>query len=172
MGGGTRARGLAEFIVGLLRETMQYNTFSTETWRVNLPIDWMKKDSSRNGQLYFESADGTMGFYIATWKFKPEDHGGSNLQAVKDVAAAERKGFENMEESEWTILLDDVNNSETQAISVLDYYDTEKNYRIVCKSIASLPYVVRSSFHDFLCNDLSNSQILSEEILGSFEINT
>jgi hypothetical protein len=45
----------------------EYDTISTETWKVQLPSDWVEQQES-DGRLYFESADESKGMYVTTWR--------------------------------------------------------------------------------------------------------
>lgn len=147
-----------------------YSTLSTETWSLRLPDDWQEKESSRDGQLYFESPDGARGLYIATWSFAPEKHGNSNSVAVEHVHAIEKRSFDEMEGYTWRVMSDEKFSDGGVEIAIMDYYAQENSYRIACKIIASLPWIVRSTLHDYDCQDWAASREEYREVLFSIEM--
>jgi hypothetical protein len=52
----------------MLKNVMQsLGTIHTDTWSITLPTDWVEQGETKEGALYFESADGTKGLYISSW---------------------------------------------------------------------------------------------------------
>jgi len=147
-----------------------YNTITTETWRVCLPEEWVEKESSAEGSHYFESPDGEQGFYISCWQFDPEKYEFSNSKAAEHVRKIERKSFLEMEGNDWKIMMEKTIQGVDFESSVVDAYEEQKLYRIACKVIASLPWVVRSSFHDYYCQNWAKSCERFQTIIDSIEI--
>ena len=53
------------------------------TWEIALPPDWLKRAETEDGEIYFESEDGTKGMYIATWRLGDEAQRGTSTQVAR-----------------------------------------------------------------------------------------
>lgn len=148
------------------------NIIQIGSWQFTLPAGWVQDQSAGEqsdveNQSYFVSADKARGFYLETWDFAASKFKNSNLKAVEYIAAIEKKVFADMEEYTWKSLEDEARDMCEFAVSTVDYFDKQCHYRIVCRSIAALPDIVRATFHDYKCEDLALSQDGSQEILDS-----
>src|SRR5688572_21437173 len=56
--------------VGFCTEMAKFDSISTETWKIELPSDWIEPKPDAEEDHYFESADGTKGAYISSWCFR------------------------------------------------------------------------------------------------------
>jgi hypothetical protein len=119
--------------------------------------------------VYLESADGARGLYITTYRFAPED-GYSNSAAVEHVQAIERQAFQNMKDYIWQVMFEERCCKGGVEIAVMDCYAKASSYRIACKVIASLPWVVRATLHDYDCADWASSREEYHELLSSIEM--
>lgn len=144
-----------------------YDTISTETWKVRLPADWMKRESPTDGSVYFESTDKSKGAYFTTWRF--DDDPRSPKEILESFRRVELRSFDEMEGRTWQRV--DEWNADTplQTLGV-DCLDREHSYRIVCQLIIRLPWLVRSSFHDYDCGDYDVSKEYFRPIIESLEI--
>ena len=149
-----------------------YNTLSTDTWSLQLPEDWEQKETADLSLYYFESADGTQGLYISTWRFAPEKFGHSNSKLLEYIQTVEKKSLDGMEDCTWELMsMERSSGSGIEAV-VMDYYARERSYRIACKVVASLPWAVRSTLHDYDCQDWARSHVALQEIFDSIMIRT
>ena len=145
-----------------------YDTISTETWRIQLPSDWTKREGSAQDSVYFESADKTKGAYFSTWRF--DDDPRSAREILESFRRVEQRSLDEMDGHTWQRV--DECSSDLPALSVLgvDCLAHAQHYRIVCHLLASLPWLVRSSFHDYDCTDYLASQKFFRPIIQSLEI--
>jgi len=150
--------------------TIRFEEIATDNWKISLPSDWEDKSSEDCQGFYFESSDERQGFYISAWKFDDQQFNGSNLSAVKEFSELEIEEFEGMDEYKWKVLSSVVTDNGDKATSILDYYDKNRKYRIVCKINAKLPLVVRTSFHDYDCESVSVSDVITEKVINSIII--
>jgi len=146
-----------------------FERISTETWQLLIPSDWGDGSLQENGGFYFEAPDETKGFYVTTWHSPDGDHL-SNEAAIDHFGMIERRSLNEMPESSWREISKVRSNSGEIAASEFDFFDSSRNYRILTKIIASLPWISRLSFHDYLCEDIDSSAKVIETILKSFQL--
>jgi hypothetical protein len=145
-----------------------YDTISTETWTIHLPKDWNESKQPNSQGFYFESADGSKGAYLSTWCFHDDPRSAQELlehfQEVEVRSLHEMEGYAWKEITKWC--------SETAELSVLgaDFFDQKAHYRIVTHLLVRLPWLVRASFHDYLCTNHANSRKFFQPIIDSLEI--
>ncbi len=146
---------------------IEFDTISTETWRVRLPNDWSENNDSRN-RIYFESADGSKGAYVSTWRF--DDDPRSAAEILESFRRVEVNSFSKMENHTWEAVDEWAASGADLTIMGVDYLDRGHSYRIVCYLLASLPWVVRWSFHDYDCSDYDASKEFFGPIIDSATI--
>jgi hypothetical protein len=144
-----------------------YDTISTETWKVRLPSDWTERESVTNGSTYFESSDATKGAYFTTWRFNDDPR--SPREILESFHRVELRSFDKMEDRTWQCLDEWITDAPSLTLG-LDCLDREHSYRIVCQLIIRLPWLVRSSFHDYYCSDYDASREFFRPIIQSLEI--
>lgn len=132
-------------------------SFRSESWEIRLPADWVEKGDTGSGELYFESADGTKGVYIATW-FVPKQGEVTAADVAQTFRKAEHAWLLNMRGYAWEVLADESMPAGDGTISLTDSWAREQSYRIASKLLANIPIVVRGAFHDYLCDDFEASQ--------------
>jgi hypothetical protein len=137
-----------------------------------LPEDWVEKESPTEGSHYFQSPDGEQGFYISCWQFDPEKYEFSNSKAAEYLRKVDRKSFLEMEGNDWKIMAEKTIQGVDFESSIVDAYEERELYRITCKVIASLPWVVRSSLHDYYCQNWAKSCERFQTIIDSIEIHS
>lgn len=143
-------------------------TVSTETWRVLLPDDWVQPPSPSRENVYFESGDGSKGAYFSTWRFDGDTR--SAPEILESIHQIEVSSFYKMEGRSWSCRNEWRSGTEAVAASGVDYVDAEHSYRIICQLLASLPWVVRASFHDYDCVDYEASRDYFATIIHSLRI--
>ena len=77
-----------------------FDTISTETWKVCLPTDWREqKKSDMVGSVYFESSDASKGAYFSTWRF--DDDPRSPTEILQSFRCVELRSLDEMEGRIW-----------------------------------------------------------------------
>lgn len=140
----------------------------TRTWQLRLPEDWHEQGQSESGEIYFESADGTKGVYIATWNI-PASDGNDSRAIAQSFRSAEITSLKRMEGYAWELLLDEFIAMETTFVTICDAWARAQGYRIASKVLAEVPVVVRAAFHDYQCEDLEESQLYFAPIIHSLQ---
>lgn len=102
-----------------------FDTISTETWRVCLPSDWSERDCSRPGSIYFESADGSKGAYVSTWRF--DDDPRSAIEILESFRRVEVSSLAKMEDRTWQPVEEQATTEADLTILRIDYLDHEDN---------------------------------------------
>lgn len=148
-----------------------YNTFCTDSWILSLPADWKQGRQSDGGSLYFESADGTKGLYIATWQLGSEDRR-SPEDVVEAFQVADLNGLKQMQEYRWELLAHHCTEVDGGAVGMTDMLAAEKSYRTVGKILVAPPVLVRASFHDYACIDYAASIQYFAPIVESLRLYT
>ena len=141
---------------------------STETWRFCLPRDWVERESSTQGSVYFEASDGTKGAYLSTWRIT--DKGQTIQEELASFRRVELRALEQMEGCVWAVVAEWTADPPPVAISGVDCLAGARSYRIVCQLLGSPPWVVRASFHDYDCTDYEVSKRFFQPIIDSLEI--
>jgi len=145
-----------------------FERISTETWELLIPSDWGDGSPQDNGGFYFEAPDETMGFYVTTWNSSTYDDP-SNEAAIDHFSKIELSSLNEMPQSSWNVISNSRSDLGETAFSEFDFFDSSRQYRITTKIIASLPWISRLSFHDYLCEDFDSSTKIIEPILKSFQ---
>src|SRR5207249_11968076 len=111
-----------------VRAMTEYDTISTETWRVHLPSDWSERECSAEHTAYFESADGAKGAYFSTWCFRDDTR--SVREILESFRRIELRTLHEMKDSAWQSV--DEWSSDNPQLSVLgaDFLDQQAHYRI------------------------------------------
>jgi hypothetical protein len=144
------------------------STIQTETWIITLPDDWEEEEPC-DGQLYFESEDGTKGLYIATWNLGG-DEPYTPEQAATDFRTTELNCLHSMDGYSWEILEDNLHNHAKGTDISIDSLDAAKNYRIFIKILSRPPIVVCAAFHDYLCENIFESKKALNPFIESLKI--
>jgi hypothetical protein len=159
---------LAKTMLGVFERVMtSYNTISTETWKVRLPEDWTKRESSIDGSVYFESSDESKGAYFTIWRIADDTR--SQKEILESFRRVELRSFDEMEGRTWERVDEWTADIPLLTLGV-DCLDREHSYRLVCQLIIRLPWLVRSSFHDYYCEDYDVSKEYFRPIIESLEI--
>ena len=145
-----------------------FDTINTETWKIRLPTDWSERECSAQHTAYFESADGTKGAYFSSWCFRDDPR--SAREILESFRCVEVRTLHEMEDHAWEPV--DEFSSDEPELSELgaDFLDRQARNRIVCHLIARLPWLVRSTFHDYDCADHDCSKRFFHPIIESLEI--
>lgn len=143
------------------------SVLDTEHWRIYIPKDWEEKPVIE-GKLYFESKDGTKGFYISTLKF--EDSGTKISEVIESLKVTLTKTLNNISDQHWITIAEKENSSGFMHELLLDNYDQSRHYRIIDKVLISLPIVVSAAFHDYACENITKSDAYFVEIIESLYI--
>ncbi len=143
-------------------------TLSTEIWRIQLPGDWTRRESSGRGSAYFESADGTQGAYFSSLRLPT---GRTQREELEAISALEVRGLHAMEGRKWEIMDRSCSAGQEACRIVTDAWDRLSGYRIVSQLLASGPWIARMSLHDYQCSDFLRSKQASLAILDSFQMN-
>lgn len=144
-----------------------FKTIETDVWTIALPYDWQQGERTSDGELYFESLDGTKALYISTWDVSSETE--TTETVLQFFLAVEEKANENMPNSRWSLMEKRLKKN-SDAAMMLDWYDKDKQYRIVSKILVRLPVIVKSSFHDYECTDYEASKALLKPFVESLKI--
>ena len=138
----------------------------TPTWQIRLPEDWHEQPHGEVDEVYFESADGTKGLYIATWRV-PAGEGNDSRTVAQSFRRAEVTSLKRMPGYSWELLLDEFIAVDSMVMTICDAWAQAQAYRIASKVIADVPVVVRAAFHDYQCADLEESQRYFAPIIHS-----
>ncbi len=146
----------------------EFDTISTETWEIRLPSDCSERECSAEHTVYFESEDHTKGAYFSTWCFRDDPR--SAREILESFRRVELRTLHQMKDSTWRSV--DEWSSESPELSVLgeDFLDQQAHYRIVCHLNSRLPWLVRSTFHDYGCTDYEGSKQFFQPIIESLQI--
>ncbi|HVZ45369.1 MAG TPA: hypothetical protein VHA82_16275 [Ramlibacter sp.] len=148
----------------------EYTVVRTASWQLRLPADWADRTETASEEVYFESADGTKGVYIATWNIPMgAEHDGK--QAAKSFRRAEQASLRRMQGYSWDLLQDESITLGATTVAISDAFARGQAYRIASKVIAHVPLVVRAAFHDYQCDDLAASQRYFADIIESLRLN-
>jgi hypothetical protein len=147
-----------------------FSTISTETWRVQLPEDWVEKSKPDHAGAYFGSPDGTKGAYFTTWRISGE--GRTIMEELESFRRIEVRSLDQMEGRIWKIV--DEWKIEASPVSSwgVDCLDSQHHYRIVMRLLGALPWIARASFHDYDCEDYLKSSYFFHAIVDSFQMHT
>ncbi len=144
-------------------------TISADTWIMSLPRDWLEKGATETGGFYFESPDGEKGIYIASWNIADHD-GGSAEEVAEFFKATDAKLLHKMEGYSWLTVEEQTSRAATSITMVVDSLAEAESYRIVGKTLVSLPIVVRASFQDYGCSDYAASQAFLAPLVESLQL--
>jgi len=145
-----------------------YNTISTEVWAIDLPTDWLQRDCSAEQSVYFESGDQTKGAYFSTWCIREDAR--SAREILESFRRIDVTNLQNMQNSAWETVGDWTSDNPQLSVVGTDFLDRRANYRIACHLIARLPWVVRSTFHDYDCIDYQASKQFFRPVIESLQI--
>lgn len=150
-----------------VRPLMQtYDNIPTDTWSLSLPSDWLEKEQTESGALYFESPEGDKAIYISTWNLG-ESAPPSSTEVATSFAETERQSLLDMEGYSWETLSDQTQESDGIAVVLVDSLAKDNCYRIASKILAHLPLIVRASFHDYACEDYDLSKNYFSPVIES-----
>jgi len=147
---------------------MTYATISTEIWKIRLPNDWSQRDCSAEHTVYFESTNHTKGAYFSAWCFRDDPR--SAREILESFRRVELRSLHEMPDCTWEPVGEW--NSDGPRFFVLgaDFLDQQAHYRIACHLICQLPWLVRSTFHDYDCTDHEISKQFFQPIIESLQI--
>jgi hypothetical protein len=144
-----------------------FSELSTDTWQALLPSDWSHEE--KNGQLYFESVCGSKGFYIATWNLGANECNGDSVSVAKQFRKIEIEDLNDMK-NKWAVLEDQIISSDGCIVFMHDAFDSDSNYRIISTVLVSHPIAVRASFHDYLCENIEESNQIAKVVSDSVRL--
>jgi hypothetical protein len=137
------------------------------TWQLSLPEDWNTKPKKRNGASYFESEDGTKGLYISVWELPRSEHKNNAKKTFRNFWETEIESFGVMEHCSWKLSKVTKSTSGPALSASVSAYDSKLKYQITAKVLVFLPYVLRTSFHDYACSKAAASRKFSDPIINS-----
>jgi hypothetical protein len=140
-------------------------TISNPTWTVVLPASWTGSEDPATG-MYFESADGSRGMYIATWTAEP-GQARPPREMAESFLDTDLNKLSQMGECSWVAVEQAVTCDEQSCVGVLDSYDQEEGCRMITKVLAREGKTVRAVFHDDACDDLAASRAFFAPLLAS-----
>ena len=135
------------------RRLIRFATIETSDWKIELPDDWVDKSKDQT-RLYFESGDGTKGFYITTFRLKSNDHPAMVVKSFKEISERTLAG---MPDFFWSVIGEKASAHGSTHELIVDHYDTYKDYRILEKFIATPAFAIDASFHDYNCPNIKRS---------------
>jgi hypothetical protein len=140
-------------------------TFTSETWRIELPDDWEQKESTEQGVLLFETADLAKALYLATWDLGPaEKRSAAEIaRAFSDTSAQALAAMD----AEWKKAGEAAGEKNGVATVLTDHFAAANAYRIITKIVARQPVAIRGAFHDYLCEDYRASTAYFTPIVDS-----
>jgi hypothetical protein len=140
-------------------------TFTSDTWRIELPDDWEQKESTKQGTLLFETPDLTKGLYLATWALAANEKR-SATEIARAFCDTNERALAAMD-VEWKKLHEGTGVQGGGPTILTDHFASASAYRIMTKIIARPPIVVRGAFHDYLCEDYRASTSYFTPIVDS-----
>lgn len=144
-------------------------TIRTDTWTLSLPKGWIEKGQTAEGAHYFESADESKGIYISTWQVEEKDP--RNARNVAEAfKAADLRSLQGMEGYAWRTVADNTETFPDSTVTVTDWLDEAKLYRMVGKVIARPPMVIRANFHDYECVNYDVSKAYFAPIIEALRL--
>jgi hypothetical protein len=143
------------------------NIISTDFWRVLLPADWKQEEQAAKTQIYFRAKDETKGAYFLAWRIEE----GTAQSVVEKRSRADFEGLRRMENGEWRILEQWKNDDLLRFTVRIDCLNEQARYRIVSQTMASGPWAIRATFHDYDCTDYLESKEWFDPLIRSFEFN-
>lgn len=146
----------------------EYDTISTETWKIHLPSNWSEQQSGAENTLCLESADHTKGAYLSTWCFSDDPR--SAKEILESFRSVELRSFQAMKDKSWESVSESSSDLQDATALAIDLLDRQAHYRIVCYLLCRLPWVVRASFHDYDCADYEVSRQFFQPIIESLQI--
>jgi hypothetical protein len=149
----------------------QHQTISTETWRVILPNDWIEK-AVDSPVAYFESQDSSRGLYMMTVLCKESDDEHGTKQAIDSLLRAQENALAVMEGYNWKVVSSGHICRRGVPGLAIEYFAVERSYRIACLFLVAIPWMLRATLHDYLCEDLDLSRRELATILDSIEVHT
>ncbi len=144
-----------------------FDKFTTEHWSVSFPSEWVDRTEG-NDTLYFESPQGEKGIYVTLWRMS-EQEPRTPIELVKCFQSTELESF--FPECEGWVVLNRVIDQEGALVQGFwDGINQERCYRISGKQLAAGRFVLRATFHDYDCADLSASAKAFEPIIASLQL--
>lgn len=143
-----------------------FDRLTLDNLTIAFPSDW--EDKSNGDTTYFESPDGTKGFYFALWHMGEEEQR-SPSQLVEVFLAAELPSFVDGSDDR-EIVAKEVVQANDSVVCTWDTLSRGNGYRVAGKIQARGRYVLRGTFHDYDCPDFNRSCEFFAPIIGSFEL--
>lgn len=104
---------------------------------------------------------------MAAWCF-PDDP--RTVREILDsIHSIECRTLQETEDSAWVSMGEWSEDTHDVNSIVEVFYDRRKHYQIVCYLTARLPWVVRSTFHDYDCTDHDRSKLFFKPIIESLQ---
>lgn len=144
------------------------DTIRTDTWIISIPNDWIEKGQTDEGALYFEASDGSKGIYVTTWHIAEADTRTSE-QVAESFKAIDLRSLQDMEGYSWRTVAEEAEHLPGSTVVTTDSLAEAKCYRIVGKTLARPPVVVRATFHDYDCSQYRESLAWFAPIIQSLQ---
>lgn len=143
-----------------------FDRLTLDNLTIAFPSDW--EDKSHGDTTYFESPDGTKGFYVALWHMEEEEQR-SPSQLVEVFLAAELRSYVDGSDDR-EVVSTHVEQAADSVICTWDTLSRDNGYRVAGKIQARGRYVLRGTFHDYNCAEFDRSCEFFAPIIGSFEL--
>ena len=143
-----------------------FDRLTTDSWTVAFPSDW--EDQSEGDTTYFESPDGSKGFYLALWRMGEEETR-TPAQLVEVFLATELDGLVGGSD-ERELLRRHIEQAGDSVFCTWDTLARPSSYRVAGKIHARGKYVLRATFHDYDCEDYDASLAYFEPIIASLSL--
>ena len=145
----------------------EFDRFTTESWTVALPRNWTERSEDEDN-LYFEAPGGDKGFYVSLWLMSDKELRGSR-ELVEAFQETEVPSFF-LDGEAWDLIRRNSEGDESSAAGLWEGINAERRYWICGKQLASGPYVLRATFHDYDSNGPQSSADFFSPIIGSLEL--
>ena len=143
-----------------------FDRLTTDSWTIAFPCDW--EDQSDGETTYFESPDGSKGFYVSLWNMgEAEERTASQLIDV--FIATELDGLLGGSDQR-ELLSKGIKQIGNLVVCNWDTLAQANCYRVAGKILARGKQVLRATFHDYDCEDYVASLEHFSHIIGSLEL--
>lgn len=146
------------------------DTYSTGSWQISLPEDWVAAGPPGTGEHEFASGDGAKGATIGAWRVDGQAGRRSAREVVESFRAVGLAALKAMPGYDWEILVDEVVDLGPLSVVLSDAWARAQSYRIIGVVLARPPLVVRAAFHDYLCEDMDRSRAYFARIVESLQL--
>ena len=157
--------------VGLIQalgcEMTVFDRFTTESWTIEFPNDWIDSKDDE-GTLYLESPAGDKGLYVSLWHMSESELRGSR-ELIETFQETELRNFLPQGES-WDLISHVSDGDAVAATGCWAGINVGRKYWICGKQFAAGKYVLRATFHDYDSSGPAASSDFFSAIAGSLAL--